>query len=545
MLRPRLLAAVGVICLAAAAVFVTTRSDSDPPTTGHAIVDPVKRACELDGALVERIRRGHHGIRSEDVTIVPKEPNFVGSFDLTSHSGPWDYIQNIPLVLYGPGVIEPAGVVEREVDLADVYPTIGRLVGVDLPPADGDALDEALPTSPEATPKLVVVIVWDGAGRRTLDRWPDAWPHLAEMEANGASYVNASVGSSPSVTSAVHSTLATGTWPNKHGITGNELRGPDGGLRPTFADLVPDQLKRPTFSDLIDARFGHASNVGLLAWTRWHVGLLSHGTGYADGDADEMALIHYNNEVLVHGNETLFDVPEEIEQAASIDDLIHSLDRRDGAVDGRWLGNEISLPSGAASWTTYSNPAWAEYQAELALEMIDSGGYGQDETPDIFLANFKMTDLAGHQWGIDAAEMEAVVRAQDEALGGIVRYLDKEVGEYAVVVTADHGTSPLAESTGAWPINQGELIRDLDAHFEVGEGQSIVETSAAFGLYLNRDVTSRLNVSAVDVARFLNRYTIEQNWAEDALPEGYEGRGDELVMSAAFPSDKIREITDC
>ncbi|MDQ3985412.1 MAG: alkaline phosphatase family protein [Actinomycetota bacterium] len=537
--------ALSIVGLVAIVGFVLNRGGSDPNPPTVATLDPVKRFCGLDEIFLERLRRGHHPVRSEDITLVPKEPNFVGTFDVTSHSGPWDYIQNIPLVLYGPGVIEPAGVVEAEADLADIYPTIGRLLGLDLPPADGQVLAEGVPTRPPTAPKLVVVIVWDGAGRKTLERWPDAWPHLADMEQNGVSYVNASVGSSPAVTSVAHSTLATGTWPNKHGIAGNELRAANGLLRPTFADLATDQLKRPTFSDLVDNRFGNASQVGLLAWTRWHVGLLSHGTAYPGGDADQMAMMHYNGEVLVHGNERLFEVPEEIEKAASIDDLIHSLDREDGAVDGEWLGNEISLPSGAAPWTEYSNPAWAEYQTELALKMLENGAYGQDEIPDLFLANFKMTDLAGHRWGIESKETEAMVEAQDESLGSIVRYLDENVGEYVVVVTADHGASPLPESTGAWPISQGELIRDVDAHFEVPNDKSLVESTATFGIYLNRDLAKSLKVSAGDVARFLNGYTIAQNWAESELPDGYEGRGDELVMSAAFPSDTIDNMGAC
>src|SRR3712207_9022025 len=45
------------------------------------------------------------------------------------------------------------------------------------PDRDGRPLSDAL-TGSFRPPKLVVVIVWDGAGRATLQRWPDRWPTL-------------------------------------------------------------------------------------------------------------------------------------------------------------------------------------------------------------------------------------------------------------------------------------------------------------------------------------------------------------------------------
>jgi hypothetical protein len=54
-----------------------------------------------------------------------------------------------------------------------------------------------------------------------------------------------------------------------------------------------------------------------------------------------------------------------------------------------------------------------------------------------------------------------------------------------------------------------------------------------------------MTVTAGDVARFLNGYTIAENWNEDELPEGYESRGDENVYEAAFPTDDIGDVLSC
>ena len=502
-----------------------------------------ERACALDQEIVERIARGHDPIRSNDVTMVPKEPNFVGSFTLTSHSGPWDYVQNVPLVLYGPGYISPAGRVDAGVDLTGVYPTMADLFDLDLPPVDGRVLPNALdPRRPSSPPKLALVVVWDGAGRSTLERWPNAWPTLKAMEEEGVSYVNATVGSSPSVTSATHSTLGTGNYPSRHGITANDLRLDDGRVVEAFEDLAATKLRSETFADEIDKRFDNESKVGLLAWVKWHVGMLGHGEGSPGGDGDEMALVRYVDEVVVRGNEDLFEVPEHITGAANIETLIDDLDREDGVLDGKWLENDIRLPEGTAPWNTYSNPAWARYQAKLTFRMLKSGSYGQDEVPDVLLTNFKMTDLAGHMWGIEAEETREVLREQDKALADILRYLDREVGDYIVVVTADHGASQLPTETGAWPIDQKELIDDLEGRFGVSGKQDLIAESSASGLHLDREVAAQAEVSAHDVADFLNAYTIADNSTGESLPEGYEDRGEELVMSAAFPASETNNL---
>lgn len=95
------------------------------PTSKAETADPVARGCALDADILTRIWRGHRPARSEDIVAVPKAPNYLGSFDVTSHSGPWDYLQRVPLVLYGPGRVQKLGqVTDSEVTLADVYPTV-------------------------------------------------------------------------------------------------------------------------------------------------------------------------------------------------------------------------------------------------------------------------------------------------------------------------------------------------------------------------------------------------------------------------------------
>src|SRR5687767_14637827 len=141
---------VAATVLAAGALW--WRGGQEPtPTQGLALEDrvfadddPMTRACELADRVLLRIWRGHHKVHSEDITTVPHFPNYSGSFGVTSHSGPWDYVQTIPLVLYGPGQIAPNGRVDEPANITDVYPTVAALAGVEIPAREGRVLPETL-----------------------------------------------------------------------------------------------------------------------------------------------------------------------------------------------------------------------------------------------------------------------------------------------------------------------------------------------------------------------------------------------------------------
>jgi hypothetical protein len=117
--------AVGLTVGGGAFYFVTRADDTtsvpdlgSPEDRTFASNDPIERACALPQEQLVRLWRGHHPVHSEDVTTVPLDPNYSGGFTVTSHSGPWDYVQTIPLVLYG-DQIPAAGPVERPASITD------------------------------------------------------------------------------------------------------------------------------------------------------------------------------------------------------------------------------------------------------------------------------------------------------------------------------------------------------------------------------------------------------------------------------------------
>jgi hypothetical protein len=500
---------------------------SDQPTNS-----PVARACALPAEQLARIWRGYHPRRSEDVLLVPRLPAFFGSITEVNHSGPWDFLQKVPLVFYGPRHLTGAGVVHDEATLADVYPTVGALTGVDLKRRDGRMLSAVAGSGSGSRPKLIVTVVWDGVGRNVLEYWPGVWPTLRRLERKGTSFRNATVASSPSITPATHATLGTGTWPRTHRVTGIYMRSATE-LELAFEGTDPTDLPVSTWADQIDIALGNRPKVGLLGWSDWHLPMMGHGLAQPSGDRDDVAIVLLGGNV--GSNASYFSVPGYLDGFPGLDDRADELDRADGRADGRWMGREILAKT--------DNPAWVSYQTDMLLAMLGREGYGADTATDLMFVNYKMTDYIGHQDQYESKEMGEVLHAQDAALGRLVRWLDRHVRDYVVIVTADHGHTPNPKRSGGWPIGQTELKNDIDRHFDVPEGSSLVERITAVGIFLDRAVLDEMGASPASVATFVNDYTIGQN--DTSSKQESDFRVDEQLFAAAWPGRRLGAVLRC
>jgi len=532
--------AVAAVVLTAAVLLLRDPAPSSPAARlaqeerqEFATNDPVQRGCALGKKLLRRVYLGTYPGRSEDILYVPQYPNYQGTFNVPNHSGPWDYLQIVPLVLYGPGVIEAQGEpLDLPASVADVYATAGSLTRVQLPARRSDVLRDAL-VDGERPPKMIVTIVWDGVGRNVLERWPDRWPTLARMERDGTSYLRATVGSSPSITPATHSTLGTGAFPVEHGVTGITLRGRNGELREAFAKRRPFDLRLTTFADEIDRALANEPLVGMIAWRSWHMGMLGLGAALEGGDHDLLGIVSHNE--FITGKDEFYRTPDFLKPYRGLDERMDELDRADGEADGLWMGHDIR--------EMHDNPAWVSYLTDVILATWEAEGFGADDVPDLFFTNYKMSDIVGHQYTMDSEEMGVVLEAQDRALRRLVRWLDRNVGDYVVIVTSDHGHTPDPRRSGAWPIAKGKLADHINR--ELAGGDEVVAGITAVGIYVDEDVMDAHDLDHDDIARFVNDYTLAQNWGEEELPPGYEGRAEERLFSAAFPTASMDEVIEC
>ncbi|MDQ3783920.1 MAG: alkaline phosphatase family protein [Actinomycetota bacterium] len=476
--------------------------------------------------------------------VVPREPNFFGAFVGQSHSGPWDYLQRVPLVFYGPGFIRSRGSLslEREVSLADLAPTYAELLDTPSPADVGAPIHEVLvpKASRPGPPKLILTIVWDGGGSNVLDAWPDTWPNLARLMAQGSSVEDVVVGSSPSVTPAVHSTIGTGAFPKQHGVVGIPIR-VDGAIKAAFPNKTASNLLLPSLADTYDPATGNQAKIGMFAFKSWHLGMIGHGAYRPGGDKD-IAVIVDTQENLVT-NRQWYTFPQSLKQVSGLQGDIRSVDLDDGRLDSSWMGHEILRDKTLRRDT----PAWTLHQTTMIKALLKREGFGEDGITDLFYTNYKQPDEVGHAWNMLLPEMRPTLRYADDALGDLTAWLDREVGrrQWVVAITADHGQGPLAEASGAWPINMTELISDAEKRFGTEAGELVAESSPV-GFWLNGRALESRRISNEGVARWLLGYRLEDNIESGGeVPEGYRDRERDPLLSAAFPSDALGRIWGC
>src|ERR671919_3129769 len=332
-----------VLVIASAAVLATLLglfSSQEPLPSSR------EQACSLPPRWLELTKRGHYGPRSGQIALLPRYPAYFAQGGTGwTHSGPWPYLQEVPIVFYGPGVIPKVGEVARPVTVADIAPTIMTLLRGSFQTEDGHRLREAADIDAELLeakpPKLILTVVWDGGGWNALRQWPDDWPNLARMMSNGVTYTNAIVGSSPSVTPSIHTTLSTGVFPARHGITGIPVRYEDGSVGDVFLRGESSRFLRvPTVAELWDEQNRNRALVGMVGYEPWHLGMIGQGAERPGGDRDDAVWLDVEtNEWKT--NPDHYTLPPSLPETGGLDGYVQELDGADGEVDGAWRDEEI------------------------------------------------------------------------------------------------------------------------------------------------------------------------------------------------------------
>jgi len=551
--RVLIIALVAIVAAAAAAFFL--RPETGVPE-GAASQEELAAALGTD--LMRHLHRGHIPERSGEIVLVPKPHSFlIGEWDLTtlgtdeptmstSHPNPWAYLARVPIVLDGAGI--PDGRVdERSVDITQLAPSFARFIDFAMdgtsPPLPG--LDLPL----EKTPKAIVTVVIDGGGWNALQEHPGSWPNIARLIRDGTTFVNATIGSAPSVTGALHANFGTGTYPVTHGIPGNQMRGPNGENTDTWRqDADPRFLRAPALTDLWDVANGNEAIVATVSYEGWHLGMIGQGTDFEGGDRD-IAVLWETAENAWWINERFYSLPNYL-ATTDLDRLERyeeQLDTRDHLRDGTWFGHTLEQIRAeneeGEAFVRPGPPSFVRFTGDAVVQVVRREPFGADDITDFFWVEMKMPDYAGHAWNVASPEQADVLRETDAQIGRLRRELDKKLGRdnYVFALSADHGQQPLPDLHGGWRINTIELGRDIESRFG-----NILEKVTPSEVYLDRDAVEREQIALDDVARWLSTYTIGENLAEgkpgaDRVPDV---RIDDQVFAAAFSTDFLTGLTD-
>lgn len=434
---------------------------------------------------------------SESLSLVPRDPR-------TSHASPWMYLERIPLVVHAPGLVVASDSEER-VSLADLASTTAQLMGFNDWPGDRAGRPLSLATSRSLRrPKVIVTFVFDGGGWNVLDAFPNDWPELKALMGESADFRNAIMGSFPAVTACAHASIGTGTFPNRHGITGHNLRDEQGRVRKAYdtpGKAQPGDIWLPTLSDLWHEQTG--AWVGEIGYQVWHLGMM--GFGGRDRPADDLPVGVYWDEdgtaTWQPHNPELYRLPASMPPPESYQRYL------DEFVDPGW--DAQFAPVGRQS--PCCSPPIVRYQGDVIEAVFDSEAIGQTGTTDLLYTTYKSPDYTGHVYGMKSRWTGLQLRAVDEQLGRLRRMLDDRFpGEHALIVTADHGQCPLPDSVGGVRLDPIQLEHLIESRFSGVTG--VIESVVPSEVFMN---VSRLGdnggATIEDVAASIADYRYRQN----------------------------------
>jgi hypothetical protein len=536
-----------LILLACALGMIATSAITLPTCSARAQSgdeDLVQLACSIPHQFLLRTWRGWRPDRGAQLSYIPQAPNFVGSG--LPHVGPWPYVEDVPMLWYGPGFVPAGQDVKRPVTLAGIAPTVAKLLHFDgFHAIDGLPMTEAVGPAP-SPPKLIVTMVWDAGGINVLDQWPDSHPYLDSLIPKGTWYDDASVGSSPTSTAQDHATIGTGAFPNHSGIVGHHLE--IGGRLTSPWNDGPAFMIDPTLADIYDRAMDNKPVVGIVGTVDIHFGMLGHGAFFTGGDRD-IALTRS-----VIGGTTLTDEgfvwnlpPRDAgyyKLAAYANDVpgfeqdVRRVDQADGKLDGMWRGNSIDqLLKG------FDTPARTPYQERVIETVIQKEGFGKDDVPDLLYLNFKEIDYISHVWSKDSLEMRDAVVAQDLALRRFITFLNRQVGKgnWVLALTADHGAMPDPDVSGGFQISTAPIEAGINERFDTdGDDTPVVDLVQPSQVFLNVDELEQNGFTVGDVARYI--MTLTQATTAGPGQTVDPATANDTVFQAAFPSALMQDL---
>jgi len=132
--------------------------------------------------------------------------------------------------------------------------------------------------------------------------------------------------------------------------------------------------------------------------------------------------------------------------------------------------------TGDAADAVFSTPTGIDISFTAATAAIDGEGLGEDEHGDLLVISLSAHDYVGHGWGHESWEMWDLELRLDRAIDQFLGMLDRRVGRgrWSMIVTSDHGASPVPERAGDGGRLDYETIHEVAAHAamaELGEGR--------------------------------------------------------------------------
>jgi hypothetical protein len=393
-----------------------------------------------------------------------------------------------------------------------------------------------------------VTFIIDGGGWNVLRHWspptnsPDAWPNLRALmgSENTLVYRNAVMGSFPSVTACAHATIGTGAYPWKHGISGHNVRigrdvvkayGTSG-----HADTA-EFLKAPTLAEAWSEHTNDGAWIGEIGYQIWHLGMIGRGGNMPLGQ--KPVAIYWNDDgtgAWESQNPDLYRVPNGMPTREALTQKVQAyFPPAEAAIIDKG-GIKICC-----------SPPIIEQMGDIIQSVFENEPFGASGSTDLLYINFKSPDYTGHVVNMLDPDEQTVLAAVDKEIARVKQLLDQRFpgpGEYALIVSADHGQCPLPDAVGGVRLDPIQLEGDLNREFGTSVFK-LIDYVAPSEVFLNERALADADLRLEDLAAFLQDYRYRDNIGNYIARSAVEwDHLDEKEFAAVMPVTFIQSLTD-
>jgi hypothetical protein len=453
----------------------------------------------------------------------------------------------------------------------------------------------------KAPPRLAVLLVFDQFRGDYLARWGEHFGEggLRRLTTDGAWFQECHYPYANTVTGAGHSSLATGTSPDRHGIFANDWYERAAGDvycagEPRYEQIPPPgpakdekeakkrkargagspaRLLAPTLADALkEATGGKVVSLSMkdrgaclpggqkpdaCYWYDETSGLFVTSTFYCERPHPWVEELNAGKAA-----ERWFGKPWE----RLLPDLDYTKYSGPDDVEAEWKGfgqgRTFPHPMDGGKKEVgrdyyealYNSPFGNDLLLELVKKAVVAEKLGAGDRADLLCVSFSCNDPVGHCWGPDSWEVLDTTLRTDRLVRDLLTFLDEKVGKgrYTIVLSADHGVCPLPEvakqaGKDAGRIDPKLLLKEVEAFMAktfVKEGEKsgeAIEKMVDSWFYLNKGWLKAHNVPQEKAEEQLAAWLKERPGVATAytrtqlLKGGLQGPIDGRVQRSFYP----------